>query len=117
MTTCRSVNYPACRHRLHGATAGFNAIIMSHSIALFAGALGVGVSSIAYYISSSERYRINKLRAHENISIHEIDIAAFENGKSSEPNEYLIQGVIDGAEAIPLEECSKKSSEEAQSCI
>ena len=68
----------------------------------------MGVSSIAYYISSSERYRSNKLRAHENISIHEIDIAAFENGKSSEPNEYLIQGVIDGAEAIPLEECSRK---------
>ena len=37
-----------------GATAGFNAIIMSQSIALFAGALGVGVSSIAYYISSSK---------------------------------------------------------------
>ena len=99
---------PASRHTLHGATAGFNAIIMSQSIALFAGALGVGVSSIAYYISSSERYRINKLRAHENISIHEIDVAAFEDGKSPEPNEYLIQGVIDGGEAVPLEECSKK---------
>ena len=72
------------------------------------GALGVGVSSIAYYISSKESCRINKLRAHENISIHEIDVAAFENGKSPEPNEYLIQGVIDGGEAVPLEECSKK---------
>ena len=81
---------------------------MSHSIALFAGAVGVGVSSIAYYISRSERYRINKLRAHENISIHEIDIAAFENGKSPEPNEYLIQGIIDSDDVISLEECPAK---------
>ena len=82
---------------------------MSQYAALIAGSIGLGVTSIAYFISSHERYRINKLRACRKVDIIEI------KPKSSEDNgteDYLIRGTVDTNSPISLEHCPENVRKE-----
>ena len=67
---------------------------MSQYVALVAGSIGLGISSIAYYVSYHERYRIQKLRACNKIDIIELQPPS-DDKETDTNNEYVVQGIID----------------------
>jgi hypothetical protein len=82
---------------------------MSQYAALITGSIGLGVTSIAYFISSHERYRINKLRSCRKVDIIEIKPKSSED---SGTEEYLIRGTVDTSVPISLEECPESVRKE-----
>eukprot|EP00942_MAST-04A_sp_MAST-4A-sp1_P000310 g310.t1 len=84
---------------------------MSQYVALVAGSIGLGISSIAYYVSYHERYRIQKLRACNKIDIIELQPPS-DDKETDTNNEYVVQGIIDSNATLSLDECPKRIQRE-----